>query len=249
MRGSRSSRSDPGFDQGALNTTVAPVHPVPLVRVAHVLLEDSEAGGACRLTSSDLRPSDRTEVAVDNSLSSLGEAVLVVRLARTQRGVDVVVEVLSAGFGWFDALREPDARPTRGGDRDDELSPYTDSEKLVDYMPSTSGHATRRQPHHDRSHTDRPRRVRQRRRTAAILAAGVVLIGLVLLSSPSPPDIPASSVAASTPPVTATPSAYEAQWFAAVGPNSASNLCGAGPSATLDWLALPGALESCVQNQ
>jgi hypothetical protein len=248
----RSSRPNAGLDEHALRATASLDLVLPLVPIAHIIVGDSEAGSTFRPTTGAVSPSDPTDAALANSLSSLGGAVLVVRLAPRQgNGVDVVIELLTGTQNQrLDGLLEPDPRHPSDGDRH-ELGSHPERDELVDYTP-TSGHdirTTLRQPQHDRSHTDKPRRARRRGRTAAMLASVVVLIGLILLTSPSRPDIPASSMTATRPPVTPTPWAYEAQWFAAVGPNSVPNLCAAGPSATLDWLAVPGALESCVQNQ
>jgi hypothetical protein len=105
-------------------------------------------------------------------------------------------------------------------------------------MPPTPGHDTRttlRQPHDDRSHTDRPRTGR-RGRTVAILATGIVVLALMLFRSPSRPDSPASSLPATTPPTTGTLWTYDAQSLAADGPLTVPTSCATGLPPTGDAL-------------
>ena len=241
MRGSRSFRPNPGLDERALSAIASTFRLVlPLVPVDHLLVGDSEAAGAVRPTASDRDRSDHTYAPGENSLPCLGETVVVVRVVRTQcNGVEVVVELLTGNQNArLDALLKPDGRYSSDRGPDDEFAPHPEHDELADYTPPTPGHDTRttlRRPHNDRSHTDRPRTGR-RGRTAAILAAGIVLFALILFRSPSRPDIPASSLPATTPPTTGTLWTYDAQSFAAVGPPTLPTSCASGLPPTGDAL-------------
>jgi hypothetical protein len=163
MRGSRSFRPDPGLDERALSAIASPYRLIlPLVPVDPVLVGDIEAAGVARPTGSDHDRSDRTYPSGDNSRRSLGEAIVVVRLAQTQRnGVDVVVELLTGNQnGRLDGPLKPDARHTSDRDPDDELAPHPEHHELADHTAPTPDNDTRttlRQPHNERSHTHPPR--------------------------------------------------------------------------------------------
>jgi hypothetical protein len=118
MRGSQSFRLDARLDERALTTIASPCRLIlRLVPVDRVLVGDSEAAGAAHPTNSDHDRSDHAYPPGENSLCSAGEAIVVVRLVRTQRnGADVVIEVLTGNQnGRLDELLKPYARHTSDG--------------------------------------------------------------------------------------------------------------------------------------
>jgi hypothetical protein len=241
MRGSRSFRPDSGLDERALDAIASPYRlTLPLVPVDPVLVGDSEATGAARPTASDHDRSDQIYPSGENSRHFLGEAIVVVRLVRTQgNGVDVVVELLANNQnGKLDGPLKPDARHTPDGDSDDELAPHPEHHELADYTLPTPDHDTRttlRQPHHERSHTHPPRTGRRRGGAAAIIAAAIVLLALVLLRPHFRADIPVSPPAP-TPPTTGTPWTNAAQSLTAAGAPTLPTFCASSLPPTGDAL-------------
>ncbi len=196
-------------------------------------------------TASNLSVFDRNYAFPESGSSSSGEAVLVIRLARTDHdGLAILVEFLNGD--------ENQAVGAARGHPDDLLRHPKDDEPS-DYVAPSSGSDTptrRRGPYRDSIDPARPRSSRRQRRTAAVVAAGLVLVALIVRGSPSPPSNPASSQTTTTPPVTATRWTYDAQWFAAVGPlNEPPSSCAADTPGNEDTPAPRSPAESSIGTQ